>query len=144
MFNDSQLPKSEVNYNFVNYKIGSIFYTLNLGNCRDNLGPRRSLASNKRQSSLEDPSSGKCLSEDGAAVVRQMSGDASEKSDVTSESMPPNATNTPGQFWFSIYYKHIHGFEMGIVNDSGSLRQNSRDMSGHRDIFSTDIFSTST
>jgi hypothetical protein len=36
------------------------------------------------------------LSEDGAAVVRRMSGDASEKSDVTSESMPPNATNLPG------------------------------------------------
>ena len=32
----------------------------------------------------------------GAAVVRRMSGDASEKSDVTSESIPPNATNTPG------------------------------------------------
>ena len=67
---------------------------------RDNLGPRRSLATNKRQSSLEDQ---KCLSEDGAAVVRRLSADASEKSDVTSESMPPNANNTPGLFslgWF--------------------------------------------
>lgn len=76
-----------------------------LGICRDNLGPRRSLASNKRQSSLEDPASGKCLSEDGAAVVRRMSGDASEKSDITSESMPPNAANTPGKSQFSNYIR---------------------------------------
>ena len=130
MFNDSQLPKSEVNYNFVNYKIGSIFYTFNLGNCRDNLGPHCSLASNKCQSSLEEPSSRKCLSEDGAAVVQRMSGDASEKSDITSESIPPNATNTSGEFWFSIYYNHIHSFEMGIVYDSDSLKQNSTDISG--------------
>ena len=39
----------------------------------------------------------KCLSEDGAAVVRRLSADASEKSDVTSESMPPQASNTPGK-----------------------------------------------
>jgi len=89
------------------------FNNLILGNYRDNLGPRRSLASNKRQSSLEDPSSGKCMSEDGAAVVRRMSGDASEKSDVTSESMPPNAANTPGKFSYihfasSCWYLILH------------------------------------
>ena len=59
-----------------------------------------------------------------------MSGDASEKSDITSESIPPNATNTSGEFWFSIYYNHIHSFEMGIVYDSDSLKQNSTDISG--------------
>lgn len=53
---------------------------------RDNTGPRRSLHSNDHHSSIEDH---KCLSEDGAAVVRRKSVDVSEKSDATSESVPP-------------------------------------------------------